>query len=426
MPLYRVVLRELLHYRWNSLAGLGAVMLAVCAIAGTRTILTAYQERTRDVLEAKRAQVQSSLASLEADIHKAMGELGFNLVILPEGQDLSDWYADDEATATMDENYVDRLLQSGSIAVRYPVAQLRRRVQWPETKWTIIVVGRALPTVPSRGENSPPPNDVPAARHMEAISPGEVALGHELHHVLGMKQGDTIELFGRKMRVHKCLPREGNKDDIAIFMNLKDAQAMLGQPGRINEILALGCSMASEAFQDVRVAVSRVLPGTQVVERSPSVLAATKAARDVKRFEEACLLKEQIVQESLLRDCWRLTDLVNLLAAASCALWIGWLAWSNAAERTVELGLWRACGLGARRLVMLFLGRWMTLGMLGTAAGLAVVMLAGAWVGDVRIADPMLWGLTLSVAIVLSAIASVTAVLIVRRKDPAAALRGNA
>jgi hypothetical protein len=423
MPLHRIVLRELTHHRWNSLAGLCAVMLAVSAIAGTRMLLTTYDDRTRGALEAKRSELQSSLAALEGDIGKAMGELGFNLRILPERQDLADWYAQDQATATMPEAYVDRLVRSGTITVRYPVAQLRRLLQWPETQWTIVLVGRAV--VKENGEEKGGPSPEVAARHLEAIPPGEVTLGHELHRVLGFREGDTIRLLGRAMRVRKCLPREGNKDDIAVWMDLHDAQQLLGQPGQINEIVALGCSTAPGDFADVRAAIARVLPGTQVVEQTPHVLAAAQAAMDVKKNEEARLQQERLAQQLLQRQRRKLAGLVSTLVIASCGLWIGWLAAGNAVQRRVEIGIWRACGLRAGRLAMMFVGRWVALGAVGGAGGFAAAILVASGGGGSRFADPVLWGWTLSVAVGLSATASVAAVLIVAREDPAMALRGN-
>jgi hypothetical protein len=422
MSLYRVVLRELLHYRWNAIAGLCAVMLAVAGIAGTRLLLRAYETRTVNALDAKQAQLRASLASLEDDIRTAMGELGFNLVILPEKQDMADWYAQDEASAAMPEDAVERLTHADSITIRYPVAQLRRRIEWPETKWNVILIGRAVPPEPPAAANGADNGEL-APRHYESIPKGTVTLGYELHRVLGFKEGDTIQLRGRSLRVHKCLPREGNKDDVAVWMDLKEAQEVLGQPGQINEIVALGCSMAPEDFTDVRAAVARVLPGTQVVERTPHVLAAAKAALDVKKNEEAMSEKERLVQEMILHDAWRLASFVNVLVVVSCAIWIGWLAWSNAVERRVELGVWRACGLRAGQLVMIFLGRWMILGLLGAGGGLLVVVLLALAERFSPLGDPLLWGVTLGVPLVLSATASAIAVVMATREDPASVLR---
>ena len=53
MRLHSVIVRELLHYRWNSVAGLAAVTLAVGAIAATAMLLGAYEADAAGALHAK-------------------------------------------------------------------------------------------------------------------------------------------------------------------------------------------------------------------------------------------------------------------------------------------------------------------------------------------------------------------------------------
>jgi len=47
------------------------------------------------ILEHKRNETQEKMRVLEDDVKGAMRKLGFNIIILPKGQNLSDWYADD-------------------------------------------------------------------------------------------------------------------------------------------------------------------------------------------------------------------------------------------------------------------------------------------------------------------------------------------
>ena len=59
------------------------------------------------------------MAKLKDDTRKAMLKLGFNVVILPKDQNLSDWYADDYASKYMPEEYVTKLANSRVVTVRH-------------------------------------------------------------------------------------------------------------------------------------------------------------------------------------------------------------------------------------------------------------------------------------------------------------------
>ncbi len=434
MRLHSVILRELLHYRWNSAAGLAAVMLAVGAIAGTAMVLGAYEADAAGALHAKEAELQEQLADMRADVYHAMGELGFNLTILPQGQDVADWYAQDESAPTMPEAAVRELQEADVDLLRNPVGQLRRRITWPEQKWPIIVLGRGTlehATAPA-GEPEPerfgaPDEPAPlAARYLDPPQPGTVALGYEIHKVLGLQEGETVRLMDRTFRVERCLLQEGNRDDITVTTALREAQELLDEPGRISEIVAQSTPAALENLETLREQVAAVLPGAHVVQRVPDTLAAKLATVHAHRIEQERLEQEQTAQAALNRDRRRLAGLVNLLVVASCGLWVGWLAWSNVSERRAEIGIWRACGLHARRLAAIFLGRWLALGAAGTTAGLAAAAaLATGTAGRLGPLPPGLLAAALVVALVLSALAAAVAALAAAREDPATALRAG-
>lgn len=432
LHLYGVIIRELLHNRWNSAAGLVAIMLAVGVIAGTAMLLGAYEADVAGALDAKDARLQEQLADMRADVYRAMGELGYNLTILPKGQELADWYAQDESAPTMPEAAVGELRKAGLSLVRNPVGQLRRRITWPEQKWPIVVTGRGAPE--HTGISARPPDGKPssnrdepaplAARYFQPPRPGTVALGYEIHKMLGLGEGDEIRLMDRTFRVERCLVQEGNQEDVTVTMALRDVQALFGQPESISEILAQSTPAALEKIGQLREQVASVLPGAQVVQRVPDTLAAKLATVHVHRIERERLEQERAAQVELNRDRRRLAGLVSVLAVASCGLWVGWLAWSNVAERRAEIGIWRACGLRARRLAAIFLGRWLALGAVGTVAGLAAAaVLASGAAGGLGPFQPGLLAAGLVVAIVLSTVAASVAALAAAREDPATALR---
>ncbi len=437
MDWFRVVVRELLHHRWNSIAGLAAVVLAVGAIVATGMILGSYETDAAGTLNDKQTCLQAQLADLRADISRAMGQLGFNVTILPEGQEAADWYAQDESAPTMPEAYVRRLAEANGPALQNAVGQLRRRVTWPEKNWPVVVVGRGPiqssgPIAAAEGKSDVEPGaalkePAPlASRYARPLPPGTVALGYELQKVFGLREGGEVQFMGRTMRVDHCLPQEGSRDDLAVFMPLADAQKLLDQPGRISEIVAQGAPAALEDLPELRRQVARVLPGVQMIPSVPAAVASKLATTHTHHSEQARLEQEQVVQTDLNRFRRQLAGAVNLLVVTSCGLWVGWLAWSNVAERRVEIGIWRACGLHARQVAAIFLGRWLLLGAIGSVTGLiaalAVTLLPGVATGAWQ---PELLATALVVAVLLSGVAAGVAALAATREDPAMALRSR-
>ncbi len=413
----RVILAELLHYRANALAGLAAVMAAVGAIVVTGALLADYETASSLALRNKQAKLENQLADLRADIAHAMGHLGFNMTILPEGQDMADWYANDQSSPTMTETSVRRLAEADGTGLCNVAGQLRRRVNWPERNWPIVVVGRG-PVIALK------PNSAPLAdRYARPLEPGTVALGHELHKVFSLHEGDEIQLMGRTMRVARCLPQEGTRDDLTVWTTLAEAQQLLAMPDRITEIVAQGTAAAMENLPQLRRQVSQVLPGAQLVQRLPGTVASKLATTNTHRSEQARIQQELSTQANLNRFRRRLAGVIGALVVTSCALWIGWLAWSNVTERRMEIGIWRTCGLHARRVAGIFLGRWLVLGAAGAAAGVTAAALILRLVSGAHIGQPCLLALALAVALLLSATAAAIAALAASRTDPAITLR---
>ena len=72
-------------------------------------------------------------------------------------------------------------------------------------------------------------------------------------------------------------PQRGNQDDITLWINLREAQQILGKEGRINAIQALECNCAADRLGQIRDDIGRVLPDTQVIEFSSQALARAEA-----------------------------------------------------------------------------------------------------------------------------------------------------
>lgn len=242
MKVYRLVIKEILYRKLSFTLGLVSIVVAVGCLVGALTVLKAYDLRTQQILERKQVQTRKHMAKLKDDMRKATLKLGLNLVILPRDQNLGDWYADDYGTKYMPEEYVDKLANSGVVTVRHLLPNLQQKIDWPETRRTIILVG-------TRGE-VPNLHKSPTTPLVQPVPEGTIVLGYELHQSLGLNVGDSVKLLGEEFTIHKCHEHRGSKDDITAWINLRQGQELLDKKGRINAIVALQCVCGTGFIQD--------------------------------------------------------------------------------------------------------------------------------------------------------------------------------
>jgi hypothetical protein len=370
-----------------------------------------------------------------------MLNLGFNLMIVRGGTNMSDFWASDFASGDFPQDYVNRLARDPHLTlVRHLVATLQAKIPWEGRK--VLLVGY-LPETRQVGD--------PGRRPMGyKIEPGSVLLGHELG--AGRKVGETIRVLDKPFRVAKILPEQGSKQDITIAMHLSDAQALLERPGRINQIMALGCLCEGYSLPNIRKQVAAILPDTHVTEFES--LAVTRAEeRNLIEGQQAKILaqmqdnlrqrekilaerKEAVDMQTAARQ--RIQQVMETLAGGvtpivvlAAAVWVGLLAWSNVRQRRMEIGLLKALGKGPSMIAALFLGKAVLLGVLGAAIGLLLGVWLARWLGTralqltadhFRVSRDVLF-FVLAGAPLVSALASYLPTLRALMQDPVVVLR---
>ena len=149
---------------------------------------------------------------------------------------------------------------------------------------------------------------------LAAVRPGTMIVGYELHKSLGISAGDRVELMGRTFKVGECNAQRGNKDDITVWINLKEAQELLDKSGKINGILALKCYCYGERLGKIREELARILPDTRLVEVSSKLIAraeardrAADAAREAVAAERdhRARLRGEREAFAAVREYWR-------------------------------------------------------------------------------------------------------------------------
>jgi len=330
------------------------------------------------------------------EVRKLTRDLGTNLIIFPEqAQRERYFYGTEPPTATLPQDYVDRLLALKPHVARHIVGKLLTSVRIDGRQY--VLTGTA------------PERDVLTGGTSQlgmVISPGSVQVGALAGERLGWRVGQRVLIEGRAFRVEKVLPEVGSRDDFVIFAPLDEVQELVGKPGELTVIEALGCLCAGDYLSAVKEKTEQTLPGTRAVS-----LLNIATARERAR-------------QSVARVGFGLSLVVVVLGAVGGSA--SFLA--NVGHRRTEIGILMAMGCRTRRVVRLFLLKAVILGLV---AGLLAFVGAAALV---RALTPVLLGWRSSMpteyvlwagagALVLGVLVSLPAVCRLCWLDPADVLR---
>lgn len=418
MRIRNLVLKEIKNRKLNFLSGLISVIIAVSTVTGAITLLRIHDMETTEIITTKEKETRERMALLQDDYRKISKDLGFNLLILPKDQNITDLYADNYASKYMPESFVDSLAASKSVLIRHLLPTLQQKMTWPEEKRTIVLTG-------TRGE-VPFLHKAPKEPMMDAVSPGEMIIGYELHNSLGLKPGDKTVLMGKEFSILKCNEARGNIDDITIWVNLGEAQKMLDKEGEINAILALKCHCASNELASVRAEVHNVLPGTQVYEKGSKILVRAEARDRAAKEAKEAIDAEILHREQLRAENENFSAILLPVVILMSMIWIVLLLMGNVRDRKGEIGIMRAIGVKEKKIMYLFFQKALIMGLLGAFVGNFLgIVIVSLWEGvfNPGFLDLPLLALILLLAGVLSIISAYIPATIAARQDPADILK---
>ena len=423
MNLHRLVLREVLHRKLSFALGVISASLAVAALVAELSILRKHDARTGQILAAKEAETRQQMAKLEDDYRKLMLKMGFNVLILPKNQNLGDLYADDFASNYMPEEYATRLAKSRVATINHVLPSLQQKVKWPERERTVLLMGVRGEVYIQSQQQKP---------LLETVAPGTMILGYELARNLTLKAGDKTRFMAREFAVAKVNPERGNKDDITLWINLPEAQELLGKPGLINGILALDCTCDTvDRLGRIRPEIARILPDTQVIEYASQALTRAEARQRAAVEARASLQREKEGRDKLRAEREAFGAVLVPLVILGSSIWIGLLALANVRDRRGEIGLLRALGLQTHQILTVILGKAVVIGLAGGCVGYLVGRVIGAWwreapgtaPTEIALVDPRVLGLVLVATPALAALASWLPAISAAQQDPAVVLR---
>lgn len=375
MSLWHLIVQEMLYRRGNFLLALGSVVLAVGCLMGSVGLLNRFDLATDAIIAQKELAVQRQLAEMEEEFRRITTRMGFNILILPKDQNLADFYAENYATETMPESYAKTLADARDIVtIRHLLPMLQAKTEWPEQQRRILLIG-------VKGE-MPWAHRTNLKPLLEPVESGHVVVGYELHRSLSLKQGDTLTLKGQDFVVSGLHPERGTIDDITLWIDLAQAQALLRQEGRINAMTALECQCAWADLPKVRQEIQAILPDVQVVELAGKALARAETRSRAASEARLLLDREKANRDVMRREREGLMAVLIPLVIAACTVIVGVLAFLNVRERRPEIGILRAMGLRSREVLAVFLGKAIVLGVLGAALGIAIAVAVEAVCGS--------------------------------------------
>ncbi len=381
MSPFTLIFKELGHRKVNAVFSLLAVSIAVGGSIIFHTAFAGSLQRTKRIQR----------------------DMGQNLRIVSKDTDLAHFWDEGFSETTFSENWVNSFTNiNDTINYSHLSAVLKWKIDWLGSP--AMIHGLAPREVAPPGRKKP--------IMITPVKRGTVQLGKTLAAIHGVKRDEIVIVEGSKFTVARVLAEKGSGAEIRIYMHLADAQSVLKREGQINEIQALDCYCADES-QDtlvlLREQLGPILPEAQVFRMQDMAEAREKQRRDIERT----------------------FSMLMPVVIVLCGVIVGVLAFVNTRTRQRDIGILRALGKGSGDVAALFLGKALSLGMVGAVSGfvLGTALLLG-WGNEVLQISPKLigwdfnnlkWALLL--APVFAALASFIPAMLAVTQDPADTLR---
>ena len=345
----------------------------------------------------------------EQEVGRQLQALGANILVLPQGASLQDYYSADQNGLTLPEERatqillaslagVERLSPRLCVPVRLeghsltlvgilPQAEFQAQAGWG----TVTMFQKKAHVGCKATSCGPSPEDkkpeaLVTQRTIETLGDREAIVGADIAQQLWLKPGVSVEMFGEKFSVIAVLPSTGTVDDSRVFAHLHTVQKLAKTGEVVSAIEIIGC--CEDAAGDLVPELSKLLPNARIVTVSQVV-------------------QTQVgVNRLMAGTSWFVLGILVVVGGASLASAIA----ANVRERRREIGTLMAIGATPGFVLRLFLMKAMILGVvagtIGCLLGLVTAIIAGPqWAG---VAITPLWGLAL-LAIVAATVVAVVA-----------------
>lgn len=392
-----------------------AVAVAIFSVTLVLILLKDFDAAT----EAKVSELQNSsferMAALENEARVFTKSLGFNIFIHHQDKDLAAFYSNDTSSHYLSTQDAKKLVDSDFAYLNHLLPFLRGRYALPEFGGEVIIAGIEGEVYIKRKFQAP----------LEVkIESGQVQLGYRVAQKLNKKVGDTIQIGEKTHEITHLRSQLGSKDDMMVFMNLKDAQTLLNQNGNISGILALSCNCAVGDISPIQKGLATMIPHAEVVEFAIRAKARQQARAAIKKAVDGEIRDIMATRDGLRAQLRSFSTLFAIVMVVSASSLLFFLYTHNVKERRHEIAILRTLGVRLSKIYSVFILKAFALSLLGAGLGYVVSMLAGLKLSTSiqPIWSSMFFGLLFSSAFAVSVIASMIPVVVAARREPSLVL----
>lgn len=356
MNLRRLIWLEFKQHKSQLISGLLAITLGIAVIVGIRSI----------------SVVSEKAVAINLD------NLGANILVLPQGSNVDNYYSADIDAPTIPEEYVERIATSTLAGVDNMSPKLTRRITIKGQKFVLtgILPKNELVSKPiwqnsglfgselkaSCGTN--PTNESLGYKEeklqrksIDSLGMDDCMMGFSAAKRLHVKENETVTIEGKSFKVAKIISETGTIDDDRIFANLHAVQELLGIKDQISAIEIMGCC---NAISDGLLGKLRnILPDTKITTIGQ-------------------IVSTQIETNKMMNKV-SLIFLIIIIFVGGIS--IGNFMWANVNERRKEIGMLRMIGFSKRIIYKMLLTKAFILGIIGGLIGYILGTLAGMWLG---------------------------------------------
>jgi putative ABC transport system permease protein len=398
MNLFILVWLELGQRKTQLISGILAITLGIGVIVAIRSI---------------------SLVSEKA-VAINLDNLGANILVLPQGTGVDNYYSADIDAPTFPEEYVERVATSNIKGVDNLSPKLTRKVDCKGQKIVLtgILPKNELASKPiwqnsglfgcelkaTCGEN--PSNKTLGykdeklqRKSIDSIALTDCIVGYNAAVRLKIKEGSKITIEGLDLKVAKVLSETGTIDDDRVFTHLKTAQEILGIKNQISVIEIMGCCNAIS--EGLLGKLRNILPDTKVTSIGQIVSTQIKTNR----------LMNQI----------SLIILIIILIVGGIS--IGNYMWANVNERKKEIGILRMIGYSRSYIYKTLMIKAIIMGLfggiVGYVAGVIIAWFLGPYIAGISITPiPILLVWSVIISVLISIIGSIIPAFFASRFEP--------
>lgn len=350
MNIFKLVWLEIGQRKTQLITGILAITLGISVIVAIRSI---------------------SLVSEKA-VAINLDNLGANILVLPQGANINDYYSADIDAPTFPEEYVEKIVTSTLAGVDNLSPKLTRRVTIGGQK--VVLTGilpanelaakplwqnaglfgeelkLACATDPTANASLGYKDEKLQRKSIDSLEMNDCLVGFAATQRLNLQPGSKLTIEGHEFNVAQVLTETGTVDDDRVFAHLHTVQELLGIEGQLSAIEIMGCC---NAISDGLLGQLRnILPDTKITTIGQIVSTQIKTNNLMNRIS--------------------LIILIIILVVGSVS--IGNYMWANVNERKREIGILRMIGYSKGSIYKILLTKAVLIGFAGGISG----YLAGA------------------------------------------------